>query len=136
MATVISDPDSQSTATGDPGSPNRPEKRSASSTLTPEILRQAAIDAFRKLDPRTLWRNTVMFVVEVGAVLTTILFIGSLTGANREIVLVGDVADSPVGTAYPPDCSPLSSTYWCKLLIASIARIHITGPEDSPGRSA
>ncbi|GIJ72936.1 potassium-transporting ATPase subunit KdpB [Virgisporangium ochraceum] len=30
-------------------------------------------DALRKLDPRTLWRNPVMFVVEVGAVFTTVL---------------------------------------------------------------
>ena len=30
-------------------------------------------DALRKLDPRTLWRNPVMFIVEVGAVWTTVL---------------------------------------------------------------
>ena len=35
------------------------------------ILRVAVIDAFRKLDPRTMIKNPVMFVVEVGAVLTT-----------------------------------------------------------------
>ena len=35
------------------------------------ILRQASIDAFRKLDPRTMVKNPVMFVVEVGSVLTT-----------------------------------------------------------------
>jgi K+-transporting ATPase ATPase B chain len=33
-------------------------------------------DAVRKLDPRTLWRNPVMFVVEVGAVWTTVLAAG------------------------------------------------------------
>jgi potassium-transporting ATPase ATP-binding subunit len=32
----------------------------------------AILDSFRKLDPRTLFKNPVMFVVEVGAVLTTI----------------------------------------------------------------
>ena len=32
-------------------------------------------DALRKLDPRTLWRNPVMFVVEIGSVLTTVLAI-------------------------------------------------------------
>ena len=30
-------------------------------------------DALRKLDPRTLWRNPVMFIVEIGAVFTTVL---------------------------------------------------------------
>ncbi|SBW25490.1 Potassium-transporting ATPase B chain [Candidatus Protofrankia californiensis] len=32
-------------------------------------------DALRKLDPRTLWRNPVMFIVEIGAVFTTVLAI-------------------------------------------------------------
>ncbi len=35
------------------------------------ILRQAALDAFEKLDPRTLVKNPVMFVCEVGALITT-----------------------------------------------------------------
>jgi K+-transporting ATPase ATPase B chain len=36
------------------------------------ILSRAVMDSFRKLDPRTMVKNPVMFVVEVGAVLTTI----------------------------------------------------------------
>src|SRR5882757_4511719 len=36
------------------------------------ILSRAVVDSFRKLDPRTMVKNPVMFVVEVGAVLTTI----------------------------------------------------------------
>ncbi len=36
------------------------------------ILSRAVLDSFRKLDPRTMVKNPVMFVVEVGAVLTTI----------------------------------------------------------------
>ena len=36
------------------------------------ILSRAVVDSFRKLDPRTMIKNPVMFVVEVGAVLTTI----------------------------------------------------------------
>ena len=35
------------------------------------IVRRAVIDAIRKLSPRTMVRNPVMFVVEVGSVLTT-----------------------------------------------------------------
>ncbi|HEY4739270.1 MAG TPA: hypothetical protein VIH76_01605, partial [Candidatus Acidoferrales bacterium] len=38
----------------------------------PNLLRVAIVDSFRKLDPRVLYKNPVMFVVEVGAVLTTI----------------------------------------------------------------
>src|ERR1700724_189137 len=36
------------------------------------ILSRAVVDSFRKLNPRTMIKNPVMFVVEVGAVLTTI----------------------------------------------------------------
>ncbi len=39
------------------------------------ILRQALIDSFRKLDPRWMVRNPVMFVVEVGSAFTTAAFL-------------------------------------------------------------
>jgi K+-transporting ATPase ATPase B chain len=39
------------------------------------IVRRAALDALRKLDPRSMMRNPVMFVVEIGSLLTTILLI-------------------------------------------------------------
>ena len=41
--------------------------------LDPAMLWKAIPDALRKLDPRTLWRNPVMFIVEIGAVWSTIL---------------------------------------------------------------
>ncbi|MGB4783126.1 MAG: potassium-transporting ATPase subunit B, partial [Candidatus Acidiferrum sp.] len=37
-----------------------------------KILKTAILDSFRKLHPRTMVKNPVMFVVEVGAVLTSI----------------------------------------------------------------
>jgi potassium-transporting ATPase ATP-binding subunit len=40
-----------------------------------ELLWRSLPDAFRKLDPRRMWRSPVMFVVEIGSVLTTILFV-------------------------------------------------------------
>jgi K+-transporting ATPase ATPase B chain len=45
------------------------------SLLSPELLGSATIDAVRKLDPRHMIRNPVMFVVEVGAALATVLWI-------------------------------------------------------------
>src|ERR1044071_3018883 len=59
-------------------------RRTSASTLTdPKILGPALVDAFRKLDPRVMMRNPVMFVVEVVATLTTILFVRDLvTGAG------------------------------------------------------
>ena len=38
-----------------------------------EIMGQALVDSVRKLDPRGMIKNPVMFVVEVGSVLTTAL---------------------------------------------------------------
>ena len=40
----------------------------------PGIVRGAIVDALRKLHPRTMAKNPVMFVVEVGSVLTTVRF--------------------------------------------------------------
>ena len=37
-------------------------------------MRRAVGDSFVKLDPRQMARNPVMFVVEIGSVLTTVLF--------------------------------------------------------------
>ena len=41
-----------------------------------KIIRRALVDALVKLDPRTMMKNPVMFVVEVGSVVTTILLFG------------------------------------------------------------
>jgi K+-transporting ATPase ATPase B chain len=43
--------------------------------LDPKLLWKSMPDALRKLDPRTLWRNPVMLIVEIGAVWSTILAI-------------------------------------------------------------
>jgi len=51
--------------------------------LSGDLVLRAVLDSFRKLDPRTLARNPVMFVVEIVAVLTTILVIRDIvTGAG------------------------------------------------------
>src|SRR5215469_11138258 len=50
-----------------------------------KILKQAIVDSFWKLDPRILWKNPVMFVVEVGAVITLVVLIADViqhTGHN------------------------------------------------------
>ena len=52
--------------------------------ISSDILVTAAGESFRKLDPRTLIRNPVMFVVELVSVLTTILVIkGLVTGGSN-----------------------------------------------------
>jgi K+-transporting ATPase ATPase B chain len=48
------------------------------SLLDPHIMRRAAVDALVKLNPRVMMKNPVMFVVELGSVLTTVLLIFNL----------------------------------------------------------
>ncbi|GAC1464606.1 MAG: potassium-transporting ATPase subunit KdpB [Ktedonobacteraceae bacterium] len=51
------------------------------SIFDPRIIRQAVGDSFKKLDPRIQAKNPVMFVVEVGSVVTTVEFIRLLLTA-------------------------------------------------------
>lgn len=48
--------------------------------ITSDMIRRAIVDSLRKLNPKSMARNPVMFVVEVGSVLTTILWIQALGG--------------------------------------------------------
>jgi len=47
------------------------------------LLLPAALDSLRKLDPRVQWRNPVMFVVYIGSLLTTLLWLEALAGAGE-----------------------------------------------------
>ncbi len=55
--------------------------------LDPKMLWKSTPDAFRKLDPRVQLKNPVMFVVEVGAVLTTATAIAKPSVFNWTIVV-------------------------------------------------
>jgi potassium-transporting ATPase ATP-binding subunit len=55
----------------------RPKAQSLS-LFDPAILRRALADSFRKLSPRHVARNPVMFVVEIGSVLTTLILLRDL----------------------------------------------------------
>jgi potassium-transporting ATPase ATP-binding subunit len=50
-----------------------PPRRAGGGLLDPAQLWRSLPGALRKLDPRTLWRNPVMLIVEVGAAFTTVL---------------------------------------------------------------
>jgi K+-transporting ATPase ATPase B chain len=56
------------------------------------ILSRAIIDSFAKLDPRQQFRNPVMFIVEVGSLLTTIVFVQELLGGTGQPLFTGQVA--------------------------------------------
>ena len=68
--------------------------------------------AFRKLDPRLMWRNPVMFLVEIGAVLTTVIAIAEpLTGR----ALSG-------GSELAPSFTPAIAVWlWITVLFANLA---------------
>jgi potassium-transporting ATPase ATP-binding subunit len=78
-----------STTSDDPPRPApspAPEKRRVTrrSLFDHTIVRPATIDAIRKLDPRVLARNPVMFIVEIGSVVTTILFLRDLGDSTSD----------------------------------------------------
>src|SRR5438105_11184280 len=52
------------------------------SLYDPSILGPAVGDAFKKLNPATLWRNPIMFVVEIVSAATTILFVRDLVAGS------------------------------------------------------
>jgi K+-transporting ATPase ATPase B chain len=49
----------------------------------PTLVKPAIVDSFRKLDPRLQWRNPVMFVVYVGSIITSLLFVQALGGKGE-----------------------------------------------------
>src|SRR5437588_11373085 len=58
------------------------ERATKGPLFDPPIVRRAIKDAFTKLDPRQVARNPVMFVVDVGSILTTALIICDLARGN------------------------------------------------------
>ena len=59
--------------------PPTPPRRVAGGLLDPKQLLKSTPDALRKLNPATLWRNPVMFIVEIGSVFTTLLAVAHPT---------------------------------------------------------
>ena len=57
-------------------------ERRAISLFRGDIVKRALIDSFIKLDPRVQIRNPVMFVVEIGAVITTVTWFIQVFGGK------------------------------------------------------
>jgi K+-transporting ATPase ATPase B chain len=77
----------------------------ARSLLDPEILRPALIESVRKLDPRVQVRNPVMFVVEIGAVITTVAWLIQVFGGES------------LGGGHEPAWFTFSITIWLWLTV-------------------
>jgi K+-transporting ATPase ATPase B chain len=77
----------------------------ARSLLDPEIVWPALVESVRKLDPRVQARNPVMFVVEIGALLTTVAWLIRLFGGG------------PLGGGHEPAWFTFSVTVWLWLTV-------------------
>jgi K+-transporting ATPase ATPase B chain len=65
----------------------------SSSIWNPQLIRPAIFDSLKKLDPRIMAKNPVMFVVEVGSVLTTISFLADIFGGRaKQAVFSGQIS--------------------------------------------
>jgi K+-transporting ATPase ATPase B chain len=103
----------KSAATPPEKNPRRDLKVAARPLFDPPIVKRAIRDAFGKLDPRRMIRNPVMFVVEIGAVFTTILLLHALfTGEG----------DAPAGFI-----AAITIWLWVTVLFANFAEAMAEG---------
>jgi potassium-transporting ATPase ATP-binding subunit len=77
----------------------------ARSLFDPEILRPALLESLRKLDPRVQARNPVMFVVEIGASITTLAW------------LIRAFGGGPLGGGHEPSWFTFSIAVWLWLTV-------------------
>ena len=62
-------------------------RTTATSFFQKDILKQAVIDSIKKLDPRSLVKNPVMFVTECCALLTTVAILQKNSGEPTGFIL-------------------------------------------------
>jgi potassium-transporting ATPase ATP-binding subunit len=66
-------------------------RKKAASGMSRDLIWTAVKDSFRKLNPRTLARNPVMFVVEIVSVLTTILVVRDIVSGAGDILFTAQI---------------------------------------------
>ncbi len=101
------------TAMTTPEAPAEPAPASRARAIDARQLAEALPGAFRKLDPRLMWRNPVMLIVEVGAEITTVLAIAEpFTGG----------AGSSGGSAVPATFTAgIALWLWLTVVFANLA---------------
>src|ERR1700687_5680783 len=69
------------------------QPRRRTSVFSKELVVQAIRDSFPKLDPRLQVKNPVMFIVELGSLITSVIFIKDLVQGNHgQLWFVGVIA--------------------------------------------
>ena len=92
-------------------------ERGAVSLFRADIVKRAIIDSFNKLDPRVQIRNPVMFVVELGAVITTAIWFIQVFGGG------------PLGGGHEPGwyTFTISVWLWLTVVFANLAEAFAEG---------
>ncbi len=88
-----------------PPAPAHGSERRAVSLFRPDIVRRALIDSFIKLDPRVQIHNPVMFVVEIGAAITSVSWLVQVFGGG------------PLGGGHEPAWYTFTITVWLWLTV-------------------
>jgi K+-transporting ATPase ATPase B chain len=90
--------------------PTAPKTPEPSRSFSLGQLLAALPGALRKLDPRSMWRNPVMFIVEVGAALTTIVAVAQ--------PFLGAADAGPAGLAFTWS---IAGWLWLTVIFANLA---------------
>jgi potassium-transporting ATPase ATP-binding subunit len=85
--------------------PDGRTERQAVSLFRRDIVNRALLDSLVKLDPRVQIRNPVMFVVEIGAVITTVTWLIQVVGGR------------PLGGGHEPAWYTLTIAIWLWLTV-------------------
>ena len=73
--------------------PSEGTARRRSSVFSRDLVLQAIKDSFPKLDPRTQLKNPVMFIVELGSVITAAIFVIDIArGHTNQLWFVGTIS--------------------------------------------
>ena len=67
-------------------------KTASPGLFDPAIIKRASVDAFRKLDPRQLARNPVIFVTEVVSAVVTLIFLRDVIVRDGTALFTGQIA--------------------------------------------
>ncbi len=96
------------------------------------IVRRAVVDSFRKLDPRVQLKNPVMFIVEIGSLVTTLLGLAALlgTGETAWVALEGGLepaAAAALAHQSAPFVLAIALWLWFTVLFANFAEAMAEG---------